>query len=155
MIGPNVQMLQALGEKFRQRLDALPDITHTKVSMEPGPPKLVFDLDEEKLRRGDLSRVEVAATIDAADQRPPRGETRRYRAPASAGSPGPGGLVGHQRTGEFTHPHLHAGVELAVPLAALGRTRLIPDTVRLIASTVSESIKFRAICGGACCLRRH
>lgn len=64
--GPNVETLQALGEKFRQRLDALPDVTHTKVSMEAGPPKLVFHLEEDKLKQVGLSRVEVATSLEAA-----------------------------------------------------------------------------------------
>tara|TARA_Y100000385_G_C13059594_1_gene623698 strand:- start:624 stop:1904 length:1281 start_codon:yes stop_codon:yes gene_type:complete len=64
--GPNVATLQALGEQFRQRMDALPDVTHTKVSMEAGPPKLVFALEEDKLKQVGLSRVQVATTLDAA-----------------------------------------------------------------------------------------
>jgi len=129
VIGPNVQTLQALGEKFRQRLDALPDITHTKVSMEPGPPKLVFDLDEEKLRRAGLSRVEVAATIDAALRGRLGGEILEdtERLPVRAR------LVREDWSdtsalASLRIPIPDAGAEvLAVPLAALGRTRLIPD----------------------------
>ena len=64
--GPNVKTLQALGEQFRQRMDALPDVTHTKVSMEAGPPKLVFHLEEDKLKQVGLSRVTVATALDAA-----------------------------------------------------------------------------------------
>ncbi|MDG1065721.1 MAG: efflux RND transporter permease subunit [Luminiphilus sp.] len=64
--GPNVNKLKELGEQFRQRMDALPDVTHTKVSMEAGPPKLVFHLEEEKLKQVGLSRVQVATALDAA-----------------------------------------------------------------------------------------
>jgi multidrug efflux pump subunit AcrB len=64
--GPNVETLQGLGEQFRQRMDALPDVTHTKVSMEAGPPKLVFELEEDKLKQVGLSRVQVATTLNTA-----------------------------------------------------------------------------------------
>ncbi len=47
-------------------MDALPDVTHTKVSMEAGPPKLVFALEEDKLKQVGLSRVQVATSLDAA-----------------------------------------------------------------------------------------
>lgn len=64
LYGPNTHTLRVLGEQFRQRLQELPDITHTKLSISPAAPKVEFELDEEKLRRLDLERTQVAALID-------------------------------------------------------------------------------------------
>ena len=66
VLGPNINELKRLGELFRQRLEAIPDVTHTQLSMKAGAPKVVFNLDEEKLRRAGLERTQVAGTIDAA-----------------------------------------------------------------------------------------
>ena len=66
LYGPSAEMLKALGEQFRQRMAALPDVTHTKVSMAPAPPKVVFDLDESALKRAGLSKAEVARGIESA-----------------------------------------------------------------------------------------
>ncbi len=127
--GPDAQKLQQLGEKFRQRLDALPDVTHTMVSMEPGPPKLIFDLDEEKLRRAGLTRLEVAATIDAALGGRLGGEILEdtERLPVRAR------LVRENWSDSNALKNLRIPVRgaasegLAVPLDALGQARLVPN----------------------------
>ena len=64
LYGPNTHTLRVLGEQFRQRLQELPDITHTKLSISPAAPKVEFQLDEEKLRRLGLERTQVAALVD-------------------------------------------------------------------------------------------
>ncbi len=64
LYGPNTHALRVLGEQFRQRLQELPDITHTKLSITPAAPKLEFQLDEKKLRRLGLERTQVAALVD-------------------------------------------------------------------------------------------
>ena len=65
LYGPNTHTLRVLGEQFRQRLQELPDITHTKLSISPAAPKVEFELDEEKLRRLGLERTQVAALVDS------------------------------------------------------------------------------------------
>ena len=64
LYGPNTHTLRVLGEQFRQRLQELPDITHTKLSISPAAPKVEFQLDEEKLRRLGLERTQVAMLVD-------------------------------------------------------------------------------------------
>ncbi len=66
VFGPDTDTLKSLGERFRARIESLPDVTHTKVTMAASAPKLVFALDEAKLRRTGLERVTVANAIDAA-----------------------------------------------------------------------------------------
>lgn len=64
LYGPNTHTLRVLGEQFRQRLQELPDITHTKLSISPAAPKVEFRLDDEKLRRLGLERSQIAALVD-------------------------------------------------------------------------------------------
>ena len=64
LYGPNTHTLRVLGEQFRQRLQELPDITHTKLSISPAAPKVEFQLDEDKLRRLGLERTQVASLVD-------------------------------------------------------------------------------------------
>jgi len=66
VLGPNVDTLKTLGEQFRQRLEQLPDITHTKMSVTSASPKLTFDFDEENLRRVGLTRTATAEQINDA-----------------------------------------------------------------------------------------
>ena len=64
LYGPNTHTLRVLGEQFRQRLQELPDITHTKLSISPAAPKVEFELDNEKLRRLGLERSQIASLVD-------------------------------------------------------------------------------------------
>ena len=64
--GDNLDVLRALGEQFRLRLEHLPDVTHTNTSLVAGAPKLVFDADETRLQLAGLQRRDVAAALDAA-----------------------------------------------------------------------------------------
>ena len=131
LYGPSTTVLKELGEQFRQRMAALPDVTHTKVSMAPAPPKVVFDLDESALKRAGLSKAEVARGIESAlkgrlggellegterlpvrtilerEQWDSTDDLRNIRIPIR--SPGSNTLVP------------------AVPLSALGSVALVPD----------------------------
>ncbi len=64
LYGPNTHTLRVLGEQFRQRLQELPDITHTRLSISPAAPKLELYLDQGKIRRLGLERAQVAALVD-------------------------------------------------------------------------------------------
>lgn len=127
--GPNVKKLQALGEQFRQRMDALPDVTHSKVSMEAGPPKLVFKLEEDKLKQVGLSRVQVANSLDAALRGRLGGELLEdtERLPVRAR------LVRSDWSNSNLLQSLRIPVQgsasgaQAVPLSALGSAHLVPD----------------------------
>ena len=97
LYGPSAEMLKALGEQFRQRMAALPDVTHTKVSMAPAPPKVVFDLDESALKRAGLSKAEVARGIESALKgRVGRRIARGDRAAAGPGDPETGAMGQHR-----------------------------------------------------------
>ncbi len=61
VIGPNIRILQNIGEEIRLKLAEHPDILHTQVTMPRGEPKVWFKADEEEtnlagLRLADLAR---------------------------------------------------------------------------------------------------
>jgi multidrug efflux pump subunit AcrB len=66
LYGPNLDMLQELGEQFRLRLDNVPHVTHTSAGMVSGAPKLVFAVDENKLRFANLQLQDIAGALDAS-----------------------------------------------------------------------------------------
>jgi multidrug efflux pump subunit AcrB len=64
--GDNLDTLRRLGEEFRLRMERVTDITHSNTSLVAGAPKLVFDLDEQRVRMAGLDLADVADTLDAA-----------------------------------------------------------------------------------------
>lgn len=64
--GPNLERLRELGERFRQRMEAVADVTHTNASLSGGAPKLVFELDEGRTRLAGLTLADAADTLDAS-----------------------------------------------------------------------------------------
>jgi len=62
--GPDLVVLQELGEKFRRRLDQIPQVTHTNTDFVGGAPKLVFQLQEEKLRLAQLQLADAATALN-------------------------------------------------------------------------------------------
>lgn len=65
LYGPNLAVLKTLGEAFRSRLEQLPDVTHTAVGLSSGAPKMVFKLDQDKLRLAGLQLTDAAEVLDA------------------------------------------------------------------------------------------
>ncbi len=66
VFGPNLEQLRELGEQFRQRLESVPDVTHTNASLAGGAPKLVFDIDEARARLAGVGLTTAAQTLDAS-----------------------------------------------------------------------------------------
>jgi multidrug efflux pump subunit AcrB len=66
LIGPDLETLRHLGEQFRRRMERVPDITHSNTSLVAGAPKLVFKLDEQRVRMAGLHLATVADILDAA-----------------------------------------------------------------------------------------
>jgi multidrug efflux pump subunit AcrB len=62
--GPNLEVLQELGEAFRQRMEAVPYVTHTTVGLIGGAPKVVVELDEQKLRLAGLQMADAANALN-------------------------------------------------------------------------------------------
>ncbi len=66
IMGPNLDVLRSLGEQFRQRMEMIPDVTHTNTSLVAGAPKVVFKMDEQRLRLANLQLADVAQALDGA-----------------------------------------------------------------------------------------
>ncbi|MEL0306583.1 MAG: efflux RND transporter permease subunit [Halieaceae bacterium] len=131
LIGPSTTLLKSLGEAFRQRMAALPDVTHTKLSMAPAPPKVVFDLDEAALKRAGLSRADVARGIQSALSGSVGGELLESteRLPVRA-------ILERElwdTADDLTNIRLpvrtvsRESLIPAIPLSALGKVALVPD----------------------------
>ncbi|MEO1017054.1 MAG: efflux RND transporter permease subunit, partial [Pseudomonadota bacterium] len=66
LVGPDLEELRRLGDETRAIMAAVPQVTHTKASLLGGAPKLVFALDEDKVRLAGLELGDVARQLDAA-----------------------------------------------------------------------------------------
>ena len=62
--GSNLATLQTLGEQARQTLIQIPDITHTRASLDEIQPQLQFQVDEEQARLAGLDRTTIAQQLD-------------------------------------------------------------------------------------------
>ncbi len=131
IFGPSISQLKSLGEKFRQRLAALPDVTHTKVSMAPASAKLVFDLDESAIKRAGLNKAQVAHEIKNALYGKVGGElmedTERLPVRVILKRDDWDSVDDlHNLRLPISSPHVSSLLP-AIPLSALGRTILVPD----------------------------
>ena len=66
LFGENLETLRSLGEEFRLRMERVSSITHSNTSLVAGAPKMVFELDEQRVRMAGLDLSTVAGSLDAA-----------------------------------------------------------------------------------------
>ncbi len=64
LFGPDLAELTRLGEAIRARLADVPAVTHTRATLTGGAPKLIFELDEDKVRIAGLSLGDVARQLE-------------------------------------------------------------------------------------------
>ncbi|MEM8562373.1 MAG: efflux RND transporter permease subunit [Pseudomonadota bacterium] len=64
LYGPNLDQLRALGQEFRLRMEKLADVTHSTTTLVAGAPKVVFELDEERVRLAQANLGDVSRTLD-------------------------------------------------------------------------------------------
>ncbi|MEH6588197.1 MAG: efflux RND transporter permease subunit [Halioglobus sp.] len=64
--GPNLRVLQEIGERYRRRMGQIPYVIHTDASLIGGAPKVVFHLNEERLRLAQLQLTDVATALNDA-----------------------------------------------------------------------------------------
>jgi len=134
IVGSNLETLKTLGEEARARMAEIPAITHSRTDLTGGAPKLVFRLDEDKVRLAGLDLADVARQLESLSEgalggslvegpeelpvrvRLPGGE--RDAAEALAGlSIVPRGAEARAAAGGFP----------GVPLTALGRIEVVPS----------------------------
>ncbi len=66
LVGPDLAELRRLGNEARTLMAGVPEVTHTKASLMGGAAKLVFELDEDRVRLAGLQLADVARQLDAA-----------------------------------------------------------------------------------------
>ncbi len=62
--GSNIETLRSLGEKVRQFLVEIPQITHTRASLDEIQPQIEIQVDEEQARLAGLNRKTIALQLD-------------------------------------------------------------------------------------------
>jgi len=133
LYGPSLDVLQGLGEQFRLRMEAIPDVTHTSASLMGGAPKLVFTLDEAKLRLAKLSLADAANALDASLRGRTGGEvlegTERLPVRVRLGETqwADTDQISSIRVPVPNSVQRGPGQLSAIPLAALGRPKLVPS----------------------------
>jgi multidrug efflux pump len=64
LYGPDLKELHRLGEEFRRELVSLPEVIHTRTSLNDARPKLGLAINEEELRLTGLSNAAVSRLLD-------------------------------------------------------------------------------------------
>ncbi|RAI04291.1 acriflavin resistance protein [Acuticoccus sediminis] len=127
--GPDLATLKSLGEAALAPLSTLPGITHVRTSINGGPPKMQFVLDEAKVLAAGLTLDGVAAELQAA----------------LAGQTGATLIEGTERLPIRVRMAADARGDLAVlqtlrlvndkgdavPMAALGTLKVVPTTTQI------------------------
>jgi multidrug efflux pump subunit AcrB len=131
--GPNLDILQRLGEDFRRRMDAIPYVTHSSTSLVGGAPKLVFQLQEEKLRLAHLQLSDVATALNDSLMGQVGGEvlegTERLpvRVRLQEKEWGTSERIADIRIPLPMAPGSSNGLIAGIPLNALGKPELVPS----------------------------
>ena len=114
LFGDNLDTLRALGEEFRLRMERVTDITHSNTSLVAGAPKLVFELDEQRVRMAGLDLAGVADALDAALRGRVAGEVLEgtERLPVRA----------RLREADWSDPEQIASIRLPLPGGGQGST---------------------------------
>jgi multidrug efflux pump subunit AcrB len=132
-VGPDLEVLRALGDRARAIMAEVPGITQTRATVAGGAPKLVLDLDEDELAQAGLDLGAAArqlslgldgalggSLVEGTEESPVR---VRIEGGLRASPDGVGGL-------DLLAPGATAGAAAgnypALPLAALGRLAVVP-----------------------------
>jgi multidrug efflux pump subunit AcrB len=132
LAGPDLGVLRALGERARLIMAQTPAVIHTTADLGGGPPKLVFEIDEDRARLAGFTLAEIAAQLAALGEgalggswvEGPQELPVRVRLPA-ADRADAARLAQLTLTPPDADPS--AALPPAVPLSALGETRLAPS----------------------------
>ena len=132
LVGPDLQALRQLGETARLMMAEAPAVIHTTADLGGGPPKLVFEIDEDRARLAGFTLADIAAQLAARGEgvtggswvEGPEEMAVRVRLPAAD-------RADAARLAQLTvtPPNADPAAKLppAVPLAALGAVRLVPS----------------------------
>lgn len=65
LYGPDLGQLRRLGDRIKQIMFRVPDITHVRTTLDAGEPKIVLHADEDQLRLAGLSPAALAGQLSA------------------------------------------------------------------------------------------
>ena len=65
LVGPGLESLRSMGDEARALIAEIPEVTHTRSTLLGGAPKLLFVLDEDKVRLAGLELADVARQLEA------------------------------------------------------------------------------------------
>ena len=68
LVGPSLEVLRRLGDEARARMARVAAITHSRATLSGGAPKLVFALDEDKVRLAGLTLSDVARQLETLSE---------------------------------------------------------------------------------------
>jgi len=66
IVGSELETLRSIGEKLRHIMIEVPDIIQARTQLTAGAPKVIVDLDEEKVRLAGLQLSDVARQLDTS-----------------------------------------------------------------------------------------
>ena len=132
IVGPDLATLRALGEDIRRLMAATPAVIHTRATLLGGAPKLVFDLDEDRVRLAGLTLGEVARQLQALTEGATGGSLIEgpEELPVRVRVPAAGRLGADRVAGFHVLPPGADGLGSGwpgIPLQALGTARLVPS----------------------------
>ncbi|MEM9628731.1 MAG: efflux RND transporter permease subunit [Pseudomonadota bacterium] len=134
VVGPELPVLKEAAAGMRLLMASIPEVTHTKTSLESAAPKLVFDFDEDKLRMAGLTLADAADQLDGLTTGRTGGSL--VEGPEELPVRVRVGDVGREditaiRTLDLLPPNARSlvqeGVYPGLPLSALGEARLVPS----------------------------
>ncbi|MCR9256221.1 MAG: efflux RND transporter permease subunit [Alphaproteobacteria bacterium] len=136
VVGPEIAVLREVGEQIRARMAQTAGITHTRETLIAGEPKLVFDLNEDRVRAAGLDLRAVARQLEERLEGVTGGSLLegteelpvRLRLPDEAR-----GSMERIRSLTLLAPSAsEPGAFRAVPLTSLGEARLVPSEPPII-----------------------
>jgi len=65
IFGPNLDVLKTIGEDIRLIMSETKDVFHTRMTLQPGAPKVWVEVDEESAALAGLSLVDIAKQLEA------------------------------------------------------------------------------------------
>ncbi|MEM9097914.1 MAG: efflux RND transporter permease subunit, partial [Pseudomonadota bacterium] len=130
LVGPSLEILRELGDEARQRMAEVGAITHSRATLAGGAPKLIFDLDEDKVRLAGLTLGDVARQLETLSN----GAIGGSLVEGPEELPVRVRLAGSERATAdqlasltIVPPGAESGVFPGVPLLSLGSIQLVPS----------------------------
>ena len=133
--GPEVDELATIGREVRSILASIPDVTHTRVEIEEGLPRLAVDIDEARARRVGLDHEMIARQLETTFEGFTGGSVLedteelpvRVRVPATSRAE-----LAEIESLDVVTVSRRTGQSMAVPLTSIAHLRLDADYAAIL-----------------------